>query len=218
MRNNKKKLLKYTTAMLLSALVLLSLFSLSVTLLDDPLSQTLRSATERHLNQYIEALSEKSSQGTLCTLDKALLHTSVLAGITLSRLPYPEASALLYHYVYADGSDLELPSSYFEQSAYLQTIISRLGEGQHGPIALKQDDDWRLSLALNPYYLTVTPESVRLYHPNITFASVQDSDKVMTVVPIGKLKLNVYDRLISALNPKPFYVYSEWPNKWGQVE
>lgn len=206
----KSKCLKYIALTILGALFTLSVFSISITMFDDPLSQKMRELTENQVNQYIESLLYKASQGTLTTLDRALLHTGLLMGLTISWLKYPEASMLLYHAVYGDGSTLELPSSYFERSPYLQEVINKLGEGQHGPITLEQARDWRLSLALNPYYLTITSETIRLYHPSIIFASIKKAPKVVTIVPIGKLKLKVYDNLVSVINSKPFYVYSEW--------
>ncbi len=32
-------------------------------------------------------------------------------------------------------------------------------------------------------------------------------------IPLGKMKLRVYDNLFSAMNPTPFYAYSEWENR-----
>lgn len=206
----KHKLFKRIAGVTLAMFVVLSLFTLSITTFDDPLSQQIRKTTGYNLNSYIENITTKSSQGTLSTFDKTVLHTGLLAGVATSQVQYPEASRLLYHYVYGDGSTLKLSSSYFKESSYLQNTISRLGEGEHGPITLKQSDDWRLSLVLNPYYLTVTEQEVRLYHPQIAFEPVKSTNKVMTIVPVGKLRLKVYDNLISALNPKPFYTYSEW--------
>lgn len=116
---------------------------------------------------------------------------------------------LLWHYVYGDGSDLELPSAYFQKSSYLTRKISEYGEGEYGPIALKQSDDWRMSLALNPYYLSIADKSVKVFHPFIRFASPQ-GERVWTSVPIGKLAIRVYDNLVSVMDPTPFYVYSEW--------
>lgn len=210
MSHQKSKYLKYFTLIIFGALFTLSVLSISITVFDDPLSQKMRKFTENRINQNIESLFDKASQGTLSTLDRALLHTGLLMGLTISWLKYPEASMLLYHAVYGDGSTLELPSSYFKRSPYIQETINNLGEGQHGPISLKQNRDWRLSLALNPYYLTITSETIRIYHPSIIFASAKNSPKVVTIVPIGKLKLKVYDNLVSVINSKPFYVYSEW--------
>jgi len=122
---------------------------------------------------------------------------------------YIEAAELLQHYIHGEGKDLRLNSGYFESSEYLDQVISQKGLGNHGPIALRQDQDWRLSLALNPYYLEVSEQKIRIYHPKIEFADV-DGELVYTVVPLGRIRLKVYDNLVSALDVSPFYVYAEW--------
>ena len=161
------------------------------------------------LNNYIERLTDKAADRSLNFFDKTVLHTGLLSGIFICKFVYPEASKLLYHSVYGDGSDLELSAEYFRGSKYLKSKIRELGVGRHGPIPLKQYKDWRLSLVFNPYYLEIESNKVRIFHPRIEFAPVR-GQKVATIIRIGKLKLRVYDNLVSALNPTPFYAYSEW--------
>jgi hypothetical protein len=176
----------------------------------DPISSTFRKLLESNINTYVEHLTDKVAKQQLSLFDKSILHIGAITGITLSKWQYPEASTLLYHYLYGDGSNLELDADYFKRSTYLTKIIKQLDQGEHGPLPLKQHQDWRLSLAFNPYYLNITADRVRLFHPEINFAPISGGEKVMTIVPIGKMKLKIYDNLISAMNPKPFYVYSEW--------
>jgi len=175
----------------------------------DPASSRLRTFVEAGTNSYIKNLADRASMQALTSTDKLMLKMSIGTGVAVSKFKYPEASTLLSHYLHGDGSDLELDSNYFSNSAYLQSIIEKLGRGNHGPLTLRQSDDWRLSLALNPYYLNVTAERIRIYHPKISFAPV-DSERVYTIVPLGKLNLRVYDNLVSVMSPKSFYVYSEW--------
>jgi len=192
------------------SLLAFSILSISILTLDDSFSKVLRGGTEKSINSYIENMTDKAFQGRLSVVDKSILNMGILTGIVYSRIHYPEASALLYHYVYGDGSDLVLDSAYFQKSHYLQNKIILLSLGDHGPIAFKQHQDWRLSLTLNPYHLNITKDKVRLYHPNIRFAPLNEEDRAFTIVPIGKMRLRVYDNLISAMNPRPFYAYSEW--------
>lgn len=205
---------KVVIVLILLTLLLASIFSISVLALNDPFSNNLRTKTEESINSYVESLTDKAFSGSLSFFDRAVLNISVLSGVAYTRFTFPEASALLYHYVYGDGADLILDSTYFQASDYLSQTITTLGVGEHGPIALKQSQDWRLSLALNPYYLKVTAERVRLFHPKITFAPLNEKDKTLTIVPIGKMRLRIYDNLISAMNPHSFYVYSEWPRSF----
>jgi len=190
-------------------LILVSIAIASILFSPDPLSKKLRSYIEININEYIEALADRAAQNRLTSTDKQILTLSVWTGVTLSKFQYPEAALLLDHYVNGDGVELELDSEYFETSEYLASVITNLGVGDHGPLALRQSQDWRLSLAFNPYYLKITCERVKLYHPNISFASVQ-STRAHTLVPIGKLKIKVIDNLVTALSPTPFAVFSEW--------
>jgi len=200
---------KITVGVLATLLILLAVFALSIILLDDAISQNIRFATEGVVNGYVDDLSEKATNDELNTFDRSFLHSSISKGIMFSRGKYPEASTLLQHFVYGDGSDLELSSDYFKDSPYLQAKVSELGEGEHGPISLTQEDDLRLAMAVNPYYLSIDGEKVRLYNPNVTFGE-ESSDRIMSIVPIGKLQVNIYDELVTVMDPEPFYVFSEW--------
>lgn len=195
---------------ILSALIFgFVIVGISITSLDDSISKQLRKRTEYALSGYFDRLAERGAKGELNFLDKTILHSGLLTGTFISQFVYPEAADLLFHYVYGDGSDLELASAYFKKSNYLSSKIDKLGPGIHGPIGFKQHQDYRLSLAFNPYYLEIQAEKVRIYHPKIEFAPAK-GEKVPTKVPLGKLTIRVYDNLVSALNPTPFYVFSEW--------
>jgi len=209
--NILKKTLKRILLGLLAVVTIFVLFILSVTQLDDRFSAAMRISTQKIVNSNIYIISNNTANNSLTVVDKYVLHSCVLIGVSISYLPYPEASKLLLHYIYGNGKELELSSSYFKNSKYLKEIIKKHGNGKHGPLTLKQKDDWRLSLALNPYYLEITDKKIRIYHPKIEFAH-SSNNSFFTIVPMGKLKLKVYDNIISALRPKPFYVYAEWSN------
>ncbi len=177
--------------------------------LEDQFSKYLRSSVQRGINGYVAGLSKGTAENRLTIVDKSILHVGALAGIAASYFSYPEASSLLFHYIYGDGEQLKLSSSYFRKSKYLKRVIQGYGNGLHGPLSLRQGDDWRLSLAFNPYFLNISSEKVVIFHPKIEFVRPSDGS-VFTVVPIGKLKLNIYDNIVSTLSPTPFYVYAEW--------
>ena len=172
-------------------------------------SNAFRAAVENQVNQTIIRLSHATADDTLTSSDRRLVKAFVSLGITLGRWEYPEAAQVLSHYLDGDGKPLSLPSEYFQKSQYLNSLVNDKGDGIHGPFTFQQKRDWRLSLALNPLYLAITGDHIKLYHPKIQFAQARQSD-VYTVVPIGKLNILFYDNLISALNPTPFYVFSEW--------
>jgi hypothetical protein len=184
-------------------------YAVSVTILDDGISRRIRRATEAKLNGYVDYLAGRIEKDRLSWLDKAVLHGFLLTGVGIGYFIYPEGAAILYHYVYGDGSDFEISSTYFRQNRYLKEKIAKLGRGKHGPIGIHQRHDWRLSLAFNPFYLEINERRARIYHPRIEFAPL-GGKRVPTIVPLGKLRLRVYDNLVSALGPKLFKAYAEW--------
>ena len=211
MKKSTKKGLTYTAIAASSFLLLGAAYVVSITSLNDPISKSLRKNAEQNFNGYIDLLLSKAANQSLNPIDKTIMNLGTKTGIAVTKFVYPEAATLLDHYVYGDGSDLKISSDYFQQSEYLQAKINHLAPGKHGPINLEQPEDWRLSLVFNPYFLKVTPQKVTIYHPEIKFAAVDDA-KQPIFIPLGKMKLRVYDNLFSAMNPTPFYAYSEWEN------
>ena len=212
MKTSTKKILKYSAIALSSSLFLGATYLFSITSLNDPISKSLRKNAEQNFNNYIDLLLSKAATESLNPLDKTIMNLGTKTGIAMTKFVYPEAATLLEHYVYGDGSDLKISSAYFQESEYLQAKINHLDTGKYGPINLEQQEDWRLSLVFNPYFLKVTPQKVTIFHPEIKFAAV-DGEKKPTFIPLGKMKLRVYDNLFSAMNPTPFYAYSEWEHR-----
>jgi hypothetical protein len=178
----------------------------------DPISALGRAHAERGLDLYLDGMRQRGARGELSTVDRAVLHGGILVGTGVGGLFYPEGARILRHTVYGGGADLELDASYFAESEYLRRQIDDLGPGDHGPLWLKQSDDWRLSLAFNPYYLRIMEDRVRLYHPTMKFSAAA-AKPVHTMVPIGRMRIKVYDNLVSALGADEFLCYAEWPRQ-----
>ena len=204
-----KRIIKVFLLFILCTVVVASVLAYSITQLDDKLSTNLRASLQYHLNDYIAGTSNRVANNASTRTDAAIMHLSALTGIAVTRYAYPEASTLLFHYIYGKGDDLELSSTYFQNSLFLKEKIQNIGSGNHGPLTIKQHEDWRLSLALNPFYLMISDEKVRLFHPKISFAAAREQS-IYTIVPLGKLRIKVYDNIVSILHPTPFYVFSEW--------
>lgn len=204
-----RKLVRRLLVSLVVTNLFLGILVVSVAVLEGPVPTKMRNAVEFIIHDYNNSLMDKAERNDLTIFDEWILRAGLLVGTTLSRYHYPEASMILNHYVYGDGSTLQLPQHYFANSSYLNKLVSSLGDGDHGPLALKQHQDWRLSLALNPFYLSISGEKVRIYHPKVEFAPV-GSARVVTVVPVGKLRVQIYDNLVSALDPTPFEAFAEW--------
>lgn len=180
-----------------------------VTFSGDPASTFIRVHVESAMNILLEDQRVRASKNELTIFDKVSLHTGIIIGTYSMGLFYPEGTRVLRHAVYGHGAELKLPSEYFSTSEYLNNQIERLGNGTHGPLEIRQSDDWRLSLCFNPYYLSITDTTVRLYHPSMKFTEASGTP-TFTTVPIGKFRFKVWDNLVSALGSEPFYAYAEW--------
>ena len=169
----------------------------------------MRPRAEAAINGLLASMQKRAAAGKLTTLDRVILHAGVAGGIAAGQFVSPEGAAILRHAVYGDGSDLRLDPSYFKRSSFLAREIKRRGPGNHGPIGFQQAEDMRLSLALNPIFITISDRNVRVGHPRIRFAA-PDAPPVVTIIPIGKLRLRMFDNLVGALQSKPFAAYAEW--------
>ncbi len=188
---------------------LCGLAAVAVATSGDPLASALRPRAEAAINGYLAAMQKRAAAGKLSGLDRAALHLGIWGGIAVGTFVSPEGTLVLTHAVYGDGSELRLDPTYFKRSKFLAKEIKRLGPGEHGPISFPQDEDMRLSLVFDPVFISVKGRRVRVGHPRIRFAE-PNAPPVLTVVPIGKLRLRVFDNLVGALQEKPFAAYAEW--------
>ncbi|NBB21556.1 hypothetical protein GVN20_19480 [Runella sp. CRIBMP] len=193
---------------IITAIALLGI-CLSLFVLNDPLSRLFRTNTESALNQYLKKMSVRAENRTLTRGDKIIIKTLTHCGIVAAYPIYPEAARIIYHLLHGKGTPYQIPSSYFEDSPYLQNEISKRGIGNFGPIGLRQHQDWRLSLAFNPYYLRITKDSVEVYHPNMACLT---SHKIVTTVPLGRLNVRVHDNLLTPFQT-PYYCFAKWRRK-----
>jgi hypothetical protein len=176
---------------------------------DDPMSEGIRSRAEVAINGLLASMQKRAATGKLNMLDRVILHLGVLSGVVIGQFISPEGAAILRHAVYGNGSDLQLDPSYFKRSSFLAMEIERRGPGNHGPIWFQQSADIRLSLAFNPMFITIFNRSVRVGHPHVQFAA-PNARPIVTVIPVGKLRLRMFDNLVGALQSKPFAAYAEW--------
>jgi hypothetical protein len=185
------------------------LAGVAVSLSDDPISAALRPRAETAINDYLAAMQKRAAASKLTAYDRAMLHLGVWGGIALGPLISPEGAIILSHAVYGDGSELRLDPSHFKRSPYLTKQIGKLGPGEHGPLLFPLPEETRLALAFQPVFISVSGKRVRVGHPRIQFAAA-NAAPVVTIVPIGKLRIRMFDNLVGALQEKPFAAYAEW--------
>ena len=184
-----------------------SIFIVSITLLNDPVSKQLRKYTELALNNYLHRMALRADQKALTTLDRLVVHGFTVGGAVVAYPMYPEASKALWCCIYGKGEAAELSADYFKTSPFLKKEVRRLGIGNHREIGMHQADDWRTSLTFNPYNLRITRDSVELYYPATHFKSGLN---IVTQVPFGRFTVKFRDNLMAAIQGPPYRLYAKW--------
>jgi hypothetical protein len=87
-------------------------------------------------------------------------------------------------------------------------LLAHPGNGLTRRHAFSQSQDYRLSLALNPFELQVGGGRVRVFQ-RIDFGGRLDR-ATYTWIAVGRIKIRFYDGLISLLGGKPFIAESTW--------
>lgn len=201
-------MLKKTAFKFLIAIGLIaSIFILSLTLLNDPVSKSLRHYTELALNGYLHQMALRADQNALTLFDRLVVHGFTVGGAAVAYPMYPEASKALWYCIYGQGEAVELSPDYFKQSPFVQKEIRRLGVGHFKEIGMHQADDWRTSLTFNPYNLRVTRDSVELYYPATHFKSGLN---IVTQVPFGRFTVKFRDNLMAAIQGPAYRLYARW--------
>jgi hypothetical protein len=178
----------------------------------DPLSGAARRAVAAGALAHQEAMLARARRDGLTPWDRAQIHAVSVAGIALGTVCWPEAAAIVRQSLYGDGTPVVVSGEYFARSPYLAREAARRGIGDHGPIGMRQRDDWRTSLAFNPFRLRVTRDSVTLYSPGTRFVR-PDEETRRTVIPLGRLHVPVYDNLFGAIQGPAFLSSASWARR-----
>ena len=161
---------------------------------------------ESCVNQHFASLDLRYEKGDLTALDKLeckILYQSMsMAG----KFIYPEASSILGHYIEGSGKDLILKPNYIKKSPVIIEALKQMKVGEVKEIRYKQKQDWRLSYALNPFYLKKGKNTAIVFQKII----FKKEKGVYTNLRLGIINIQLPDRLIYSLQPKKFNVYSNW--------
>lgn len=125
---------------------------------------------------------------------------AVIALIIGGKVIAPEASAVLSHYCFGNGDTLYLNADYVKTSPVVLKSMQGLETGQSRWISFKQDEDWRLSYALNPFTIKRTKEGY-------TITQYMDFDRkgiVATTLNLGFTKNKVYDHIAHVFDCTPY--------------
>jgi len=122
---------------------------------------------------------------------------------------YPEASKILKHYLFGDGSDLYIRSRYFFKSDIISSNLENMNSDESNRISLRISDDPRIAYAVNGF--TIKKIDSTFYVTQYIEFDISEGTGVHTSFPRGYDTLYVPDRLIRIFEPfggcKPFTVY-----------
>ena len=117
-----------------------------------------------------------------------------------------EGVRILYHYMFGDGSDLELNSDYIPQSTVIVSRLKKMKVGETRKISFKQSEDWRLSYAINGFLLTKTANGFNINQ----YIQFDRTGKVYTIINLYFFKFKFYDNWVHVKNCTPFWVRYEY--------
>jgi hypothetical protein len=115
---------------------------------------------------------------------------------------YPEASQILTHYCFGNGEKLILESDYIKNSPVVLKELKKMKIGQKKRVTFTQKEDWRLSYALNPFYIEKREDKV-IITQYIKFATTNK-----TYTWFGSFKIS--DNIVHVFDCTPYDVYYEF--------
>jgi hypothetical protein len=144
--------------------------------------------------EKIDEIVFRFDNNSLTWKDKKTLQRIYNNIIFYGGIIYPEASKILKHYIYGNGSDLEVISEYFYRSELIIEIMEKNKDKEIiGPITLRIKDDLRIAYAVNGFYIR-TLNNLEIYQ-KINFADKNDRNTYTNFNILNK-EIKIPDRLI----------------------
>lgn len=135
------------------------------------------------------------------SIRKLPIQVMILGGKIVS----PEGSQILDHYCSGNGDTLFLDNSYIKESPVILREIKNMKEGEIKKIVFKQNEDWRLSYALNPFKIKRERGKYKIFQ----FIKFDRSKKIYTELNLGFTRVRVYDDIVHCYECKPYVAYCE---------
>ena len=161
---------------------------------------------ERGIDAHLAGMHRRQLANRNTSLDRGLCRLLYGGIVTLGGLRYPEGAAVIDHYLHGGGQDLHLASEYIRRSPVVRRQLAALPVGRTAVVTLRQQEDWRLSYALNPFRLRREAHRVVIYQ----WMAFDRRPAARTVLDLGLLRLTVPDGLIHVLHPQPYLARCEW--------
>ena len=115
---------------------------------------------------------------------------------------YPEASSIVSHYCFGNGSDLILNNNYLKRSQVIIHHLKEMKVGEKRKIGMHQLEDCRLSFALNPLTIIKNKNSAVIEQ----YIKFDNSGKAITW--IGPIPIP--DNIVHVLNCTPYLAKTEF--------
>ena len=133
----------------------------------------------------------------------------ILFIISYFKITAPEGSAILQHYCFGNGEDLELKSDYLPNSPVIINKLKKMRIGQDERVTLSQYEDWRLSYALNPFQLVKKRNGFEIYQ----YIEFDKTGNVPTQIKIGFIQFGVKDSWVHLIKTTPFRVHYQYDSR-----
>lgn len=207
-------LLRKRWFILLAGLVGVPLVAASaLCLVPNPVTDAINRTLDRHYSEmYVRA-----RKGEATARDRLELRVAYAGMVAFGRVAYPEAAAILEHYLAGRTGDLNLSPVYFRQSPVIRKALAQQRCGRIGPVSFRVRDDPRVAYAVNGFFLDVRCEGERRHidlNQRIEFASLRGRARPVTPLRIGQLQVRLDDALIHVFDDegacKPFTVHAGW--------
>ena len=115
---------------------------------------------------------------------------------------YPEASSIVSHYCFGNGSDLILKNNYLKRSPVIIHHLKEMKVGEKRKIGMHQLEDLRLSFALNPLTIIKNKNSTVIEQ----YIKFDTSGK--TITWIGPIPIP--DNIVHVFNCTPYLAKTEF--------
>ena len=119
-----------------------------------------------------------------------------------------EAISIVYHYMFGNGEDLVLDSSYLPTSPVIKNELSTMSIGESRRVRFTQELDWRLSYAINGFTLTKTENGFNI----IQYIKFDTTGEVYTRINNPFFEFTIDDNIVHFIDCTPFTVKYEYVN------
>jgi hypothetical protein len=133
----------------------------------------------------------------------SILFCSIAIVFFFKQTGFPtEALQITVHYMFGNGEDLDLQSNYLPESPVIKKHLKSMRIGETKRISFIQNDDWRLSYALNPFHLKKNRDGFELFQ----YIRFDHTGTVFTYIktPLGNIKIK--DNIVHVKKCLPFMV------------